>query len=36
VEVLTECIEGEVSVPQQAVLPTRLVVRTSSQAYGGD
>jgi len=35
VEVLTECIEGEVSVPQQAVLPTRLVVRTSSQAYGG-
>ena len=33
VEVLIELIEGKVSVPQQAVLPTRLVVRASSQAY---
>jgi DNA-binding LacI/PurR family transcriptional regulator len=33
VEVLTECVEGEVSVPQQAVLPTRLVVRDSTQTH---
>jgi len=33
VEVLTEYIEGKVSTPQQAVLPTRLVVRSSCQAY---
>lgn len=31
VEVLAECVGGEVSVPQQAVLPTRLVVRASTQ-----
>jgi DNA-binding LacI/PurR family transcriptional regulator len=33
VEVLTEYIEGKVSTPQKPVLPTRLVVRGSSQAY---
>jgi len=33
-EVLMESIEREVSVPQQAVLPTHLVVRASSQARG--
>ena len=35
VEVLTEYIEAKVSTPQQAVLPTRLIVRASSQAYAG-
>jgi GntR family transcriptional regulator of arabinose operon len=33
VEVLTEFIEAKVSTPQQTVLPTRLVVRASSQTY---
>jgi DNA-binding LacI/PurR family transcriptional regulator len=33
VEVLTEYIEGKVSTPQQAVLPTRLAIRSSCQAY---
>lgn len=35
VEVLAEYIEAKVSTPQQAVLPTRLIVRSSSQAYTG-
>jgi DNA-binding LacI/PurR family transcriptional regulator len=33
VEVLTEYIEGKVSTPQQATLPTRLVIRTSTRAH---
>jgi len=33
VEVLLECIEGGVSAPRHVVLPTRLVVRASCQAY---
>jgi GntR family transcriptional regulator of arabinose operon len=33
VELLIECIRGRVTVPRQVVVPTRLVVRGSTQAY---